>query len=141
MWIHKGICAFTQQGCKYKHEMPLDKATQTSLGLFHGLPEWYKRAQAVELAPTGALARSRGRGYSAPQGQKYIENGRPDIAIGRGDGGMGDMGPGLANRRLEQLLQPFPAPAGKSICCVLFAFDLFYCPLPSIPFSSLQILH
>jgi len=41
-WIHDGTCAFTQLGCKYKHEMPLDKATQMSLGLNHGIPKWYK---------------------------------------------------------------------------------------------------
>ncbi|KAK2019332.1 hypothetical protein LZ32DRAFT_229066 [Colletotrichum eremochloae] len=45
-WVHEGVCAFTQQGCKYKHEMPLDKATQNSLGLFHGLPTWWKKQQA-----------------------------------------------------------------------------------------------
>jgi hypothetical protein len=45
-WVHEGVCAFTQQGCKYKHEMPLDKATQMSLGLFHGLPTWWKKQQA-----------------------------------------------------------------------------------------------
>jgi hypothetical protein len=50
-WIHEGVCAFTQLGCKYKHEMPLDKATQLSLGLNHGLPVWYKRAQAVQVRP------------------------------------------------------------------------------------------
>ncbi|ROT37698.1 hypothetical protein SODALDRAFT_203339 [Sodiomyces alkalinus F11] len=45
-WVHEGVCAFTQQGCKYKHEMPMDKATQNSLGLFHGLPAWWKKHQA-----------------------------------------------------------------------------------------------
>lgn len=44
--MHEGTCAFTQQGCKYKHEMPFDKATQLSLGLFHGLPSWWKKHQA-----------------------------------------------------------------------------------------------
>jgi hypothetical protein len=48
-WIHEGVCAFTQLGCKYKHEMPMDKATQLSLGLNHGLPLWYKRAHAVQM--------------------------------------------------------------------------------------------
>ncbi|KAF9770250.1 hypothetical protein IL306_012224 [Fusarium sp. DS 682] len=44
-WIHDGTCAFTQQGCKYKHEMPFDKATQQSLGLFHGFPKWWRDLQ------------------------------------------------------------------------------------------------
>lgn len=42
-WIHDGTCAFTQQGCKFKHEMPVDKETQMSLGLFHGFPPWWRR--------------------------------------------------------------------------------------------------
>ena len=46
-WVHDGVCAFAQQGCKYKHEMPMDVATQRSLGLFHGLPAWWKREHGV----------------------------------------------------------------------------------------------
>jgi hypothetical protein len=48
-WLHEGVCAFAQQGCRYKHEMPMDKATQHSVGLFNGLPKWYKAKHAVEL--------------------------------------------------------------------------------------------
>lgn len=50
-WIHEGVCAFTQMGCKYKHEMPMDKVTQMGLGLNHGLPNWYRRAYAINLNP------------------------------------------------------------------------------------------
>ncbi|CAK7238831.1 MAG: hypothetical protein STHCBS139747_000251 [Sporothrix thermara] len=49
-WVHEGICAFTQQGCKFKHEMPHDRSIQRSLGLFHGYPNWYKKQQAQEQA-------------------------------------------------------------------------------------------
>jgi hypothetical protein len=45
MWIHEGRCAFTQTGCKFKHEMPLDEESQKALGLFQGLPAWYKKQQ------------------------------------------------------------------------------------------------
>ncbi|KAK7397853.1 hypothetical protein QQX98_012787 [Neonectria punicea] len=45
-WIHDGLCAFTQQGCRYKHEMPFDQATQHSVGLFQGLPTWWRKRQA-----------------------------------------------------------------------------------------------
>lgn len=57
-WIHEGVCAFTQLGCKYKHEMPMDKITQLSLGLNHGIPTWYKRAQAVQIRPDVQLSDS-----------------------------------------------------------------------------------
>lgn len=52
-WVHEGICAFTQQGCKFKHEMPHDRATQQSLGLFHGYPLWYKRYYQNDNAGVG----------------------------------------------------------------------------------------
>ncbi|KAH8685676.1 hypothetical protein BGZ60DRAFT_97821 [Tricladium varicosporioides] len=61
-WIHEGVCAFTQMGCKYKHEMPMDRATQQTLGLNHGLPNWYRRAYGVNLSspptdsPIGSIA-------------------------------------------------------------------------------------
>ncbi|KAM0254723.1 hypothetical protein ACHAQJ_006504 [Trichoderma viride] len=45
MWIHEGRCAFTQTGCKFKHEMPLDEESQKALGLFQGLPAWFKKQQ------------------------------------------------------------------------------------------------
>lgn len=48
-WVHDGTCAFTQVGCKYKHEMPMDKATQLSLGLNHGFPNWYKRQHGMQM--------------------------------------------------------------------------------------------
>lgn len=50
-WIHDGTCAFTQQGCKFKHEMPTDKETQMSLGLFHGFPPWWRRYCAERSMP------------------------------------------------------------------------------------------
>ncbi|ODA80233.1 hypothetical protein RJ55_03191 [Drechmeria coniospora] len=49
-WIHEGVCAFTQQGCRYKHVMPLDEPTQRSLGLFQGFPTWWRKQD--ELANT-----------------------------------------------------------------------------------------
>lgn len=54
-WIHEGVCAFTQQGCKFKHEMPQDEATQKSLGLFHGFPAWWKKRADEQNSPRRAL--------------------------------------------------------------------------------------
>ncbi|KAK7709409.1 hypothetical protein SLS64_006322 [Diaporthe eres] len=50
-WIHDGTCAFTQQGCKYKHEMPHDRETQEKLGLFHGYPAWWKKQALDQQRP------------------------------------------------------------------------------------------
>ncbi|KAK0108365.1 hypothetical protein ONS95_003177 [Cadophora gregata] len=57
-WIHEGVCAFTQMGCKYKHEMPFDRATQLTLGLNHGIPNWYRRAHSNNMLPEGPPPRS-----------------------------------------------------------------------------------
>ncbi|KAK3945880.1 hypothetical protein QBC46DRAFT_336048 [Diplogelasinospora grovesii] len=89
-WVHEGVCAFTQQGCKYKHEMPFDKATQHSLGLFHGLPAWWKKHQAemsrqqreqeelghqqkLLMPPQGGLQQSR---HSRSASQEHLQDGR-----------------------------------------------------------------
>ncbi|KAL2202746.1 hypothetical protein CC79DRAFT_1372901 [Sarocladium strictum] len=44
-WVHDGVCAFAQQGCRYKHEMPMDKETQHMMGLYQGLPAWWRKLQ------------------------------------------------------------------------------------------------
>ena len=78
-WVHEGVCAFTQQGCKYKHEMPQDRATQHALGLFQGLPAWYKRHQSE-------LQRSRApdTGSDLPVALRSPE---PRLPVGGGPGG------------------------------------------------------
>lgn len=115
--------------------MPTDKATQVSLGLFHGLPDWFKRAQGVELNPAGAFPRSRGRGQSVSQGPKYIEEGRADsrnTSKIRGNGGNSACRGDLGGRRVEEYLQPFPAPASKSVMLGPFVSSWY----PAITFSS-----
>ncbi|KAH6649807.1 hypothetical protein F5144DRAFT_607889 [Chaetomium tenue] len=79
-WVHEGVCAFTQQGCKYKHEMPADKATQHQLGLFLGYPVWWKRRQ-------GELARV----------QQQQQQGAGAGAGGGGGGGGGSSSSGAAS--------------------------------------------
>lgn len=49
-WVHEGVCAFTQIGCKFKHEMPTDRKTQIALGLNHGFPNWYRRACGLKMS-------------------------------------------------------------------------------------------
>ncbi|KAL2110116.1 hypothetical protein VUR80DRAFT_1597 [Thermomyces stellatus] len=79
-WVHEGTCAFTQQGCKFKHEMPLDRATQATLGLFHGLPSWWKKQQAElqrqrePASPTGSVA-------SEHAGSSLASAGRPGAGV------------------------------------------------------------
>ena len=38
-WLSKGNCAYMQQGCIYKHEIPKDQETWEILG-FHTIPGW-----------------------------------------------------------------------------------------------------
>ena len=46
-WIRSGECDYTQQGCRYKHEMP-DKATLASIGL-RTVPRWWQEKVAIRL--------------------------------------------------------------------------------------------
>lgn len=84
-WIHEGVCAFTQLGCKYKHEMPMDKATQMSLGLNHGLPAWYKRAHSVQLRPEGQG--SPPQGAQATFGGPWRREPSSGVSVGHGMSG------------------------------------------------------
>ena len=46
-WIRSGECDYTQQGCRYKHEMP-DKQTLASIG-FRTVPRWWQEKIAIQL--------------------------------------------------------------------------------------------
>jgi hypothetical protein len=46
-WIRHGECDYTQQGCRYKHEMP-DRNTLASIG-FRTVPRWWQEKVAVQL--------------------------------------------------------------------------------------------
>jgi hypothetical protein len=46
-WIRSGECDYTQQGCRYKHEMP-DKQTLASIG-FRTVPRWWQEKVAIQL--------------------------------------------------------------------------------------------
>ncbi|XXH03763.1 hypothetical protein Hte_010169 [Hypoxylon texense] len=123
-WVHEGVCAFTQQGCKYKHEMPFDKVTQHQLGLFHGFPAWWKKHQADlsrqrDSPVVGGGGNAGVAGAEEParlSGDRFL--GRPGsgpgpgttagpsnaaaapASGGAGNGEPGDMGPGSAGQDL-----------------------------------------
>ncbi|KAI0446183.1 hypothetical protein F4803DRAFT_568764 [Xylaria telfairii] len=104
-WVHEGVCAFTQQGCKYKHEMPTDKVTQHTLGLFHGYPQWWKKHQADlarqrEAPPSEALKDCSPSNDSRSNNERYI--GRIN-ASAPGSGGTRGGGLGLASDAGGQL--------------------------------------
>ncbi|KAI1136135.1 hypothetical protein F5Y05DRAFT_420267 [Hypoxylon sp. FL0543] len=103
-WVHEGVCAFTQQGCKYKHEMPFDKVTQHQLGLFHGFPAWWKKHQAdlsrqrdgpgLGIAGAGAGAGA-GGASGGEEGARERFMGRGGAAgVGGGGGSAGGAGGG-----------------------------------------------
>ena len=41
-WLKRGECDYAQQGCMYKHAMPLDLDVLGALG-FRDLPDWYRK--------------------------------------------------------------------------------------------------
>ena len=107
-WVHEGVCAFTQQGCKYKHEMPVDKATQHQLGLFLGYPMWWKRRQAElmrvqvpEKQGVGEKKRLGGLAAVAASAAAGSGGGGGGSGFGHGrvDGGADDSDDGVVSRR------------------------------------------
>lgn len=109
-WVHEGRCAFAQQGCKYKHEMPLDKATQEEVGLYLGLPSWFKRKQALELKAAMAVKAARNPFEDESMGMPTPTTASATMGDGSGRGPLQQLranmvnyspsptGPGVVNR-------------------------------------------
>ncbi|ORX94209.1 hypothetical protein BCR34DRAFT_608338 [Clohesyomyces aquaticus] len=55
-WIKTGECAYQQQGCKYKHEMPPLDVLREKVGLWR-VPQWWKEKTALRPAGTWAEGR------------------------------------------------------------------------------------
>ncbi|KAI9368774.1 hypothetical protein BJX61DRAFT_198734 [Aspergillus egyptiacus] len=52
-WIRHGECDYAQQGCLYKHEMPMDRTMLERLGL-RDIPRWYRERYSIpSLLPNG----------------------------------------------------------------------------------------
>ena len=45
-WLRHGECDFAQQGCLFKHEMPLDRAELDRIGL-RDIPRWYREKHGI----------------------------------------------------------------------------------------------
>ncbi|KAM0798989.1 hypothetical protein BDR22DRAFT_857387 [Usnea florida] len=67
-WLHRGECAYTQTGCRYKHEMPADQETLEKCGI-REIPRWFMESPHYEeyLQKTGKLAIGRLAGVSAEE--------------------------------------------------------------------------
>ncbi|KAL4941218.1 hypothetical protein BDV06DRAFT_223302 [Aspergillus oleicola] len=52
-WIRHGECDYQQQGCLFKHQMPMDKEGLEKVGL-RDIPKWYRDKEGVSsLLPNG----------------------------------------------------------------------------------------
>lgn len=60
-WLRKGECDYMQEGCRYKHEMPVDEETRLKIGIreipwwFTVSPEYENFLQQVLESATGRL--------------------------------------------------------------------------------------
>ncbi|PQE26345.1 chromatin remodeling complex subunit protein [Rutstroemia sp. NJR-2017a BBW] len=88
-WVHEGTCAFTQVGCKYKHEMPTDKATQLSLGLSHGFPNWYRRANGLNPSPPTTTVPIIGAGRTTASWRRQDTGSMPGVPTPQENAGFG----------------------------------------------------
>ncbi|CAD6567228.1 MAG: hypothetical protein ASARMPRED_000553 [Alectoria sarmentosa] len=94
-WLRKGECDYMQEGCRYKHEMPIDEETRLNIGIreipwwFTVSPEYESFLQQVPKSATGGLTDVRSneehKFTSQPSGQG---SGRrdSDVSLHRGGG-------------------------------------------------------
>ena len=112
-WVHEGVCAFAQQGCRYKHEMPLDRQTQHLLGLYHGLPAWWKKREAEHQAEMRRQRMPQESSLMSPTANSALAWSVPDTppsqqweaGVKMGDKPMGRITSPLS---LEDPIQPIP---------------------------------
>ncbi|EEH20751.2 hypothetical protein PABG_02982 [Paracoccidioides brasiliensis Pb03] len=75
-WIRRGECDYSQQGCRFKHEMPRDLETLERLGL-RDIPRWFRDKYKVKslLGSEGMDTRS-----NVPRSWKTIDQ-MPDASF------------------------------------------------------------
>lgn len=76
-------------GCKYKHEMPSDKATQMSLGLNHGYPSWYRRTFTVGNNLSSPATEHQLQSLGSPTSATRINGPWRQLESGQGSNGNG----------------------------------------------------
>ncbi|KAJ5190449.1 Zinc finger CCCH-type [Penicillium cinerascens] len=59
-WIRHGECDYSQQGCLYKHEMPMDLVLLDKLGL-RDIPRWYREKYGVTSLLQSSYSNNRGQ--------------------------------------------------------------------------------
>ena len=109
-WLRKGECDYIQQGCLYKHEMPLDKATLASLGL-REVPRWYREQRAsIATAARPQKETPINRPWRAPEATCLFPTVQPDapriLSSASTTTGFGE----LRNQRFLQHTLPCPVP-------------------------------
>lgn len=95
-WLRHGECDYAQQGCLYRHEMPLDPPTLEKLGL-RDIPRWYREKHglgsylalsAQRAGATGSRLGLMERNWRSNQGSVPSEGVKTPI-----------ISPGLQNKR------------------------------------------
>ena len=76
-WLSKGNCAYMQQGCIYKHEIPRDQETWESLG-FHTIPGWLQAKSSAWINQHLRKSRDLSEDLSA-QGSSVARKPQPQI--------------------------------------------------------------
>lgn len=91
-WLRHGECDYAQQGCLYKHEMPLDKATLLRLG-HRDIPRWYREKHGI------------GSFLAVSSGEGTIDIGKvPNDKLGRMDRDWRDIsGNKISQRAMETM--------------------------------------
>ena len=81
-WLRNGECDYAQQGCLYKHEMPLDRATLERLG-HRDIPKWYREKHG--LGSYHAVSGTLGVAEESAGARKYNKPEMNNTSWRRGD--------------------------------------------------------
>lgn len=111
-WMSTGECDYAQQGCLYKHEMPLDQKLLESLG-FQDIPKWYREKYGIgkltAVPGSGAHYRSSSQGSASPATSSPNWRQRNSKAVGGQPAPRTGQNRTISNRGMIASPRPIPA--------------------------------
>lgn len=105
-WMSTGECDYAQQGCLYKHEMPLDIEMLNHLG-FQDIPKWYRETHNIGklTAVPGSGAHIRGSSQSGLMQSNWRSSSDSAVSA-KGSRGPTSTPTGRANSRAAEMKLP-----------------------------------
>ena len=110
-WMSTGECDYAQQGCLYKHEMPMDVDLLQALG-FQDIPKWYRDKHGIGklTAVPGSGAHIRGPSQPNPLMQSRWRSDHNGLGLARAPAPTTNGRPSSQQQGQRRGPRPIPAP-------------------------------